>query len=166
MACLTAAMVSYSASPVYKQARVRPCMAKACTPKSSAILAICTALRLCLSQPVRIFNVTGTSTALTTARRICATKGSSLSKAEPAMTLQIFLAGQPMLMSMICAPLSTLCLAASAIIFGSAPAICTEMGSTSPWWLARRKVFSLPYKSELDVTISDTAKPAPIFLHN
>lgn len=33
-----------------------------------------------------------------------------------------------MLMSMIWAPLSTLCLAASAIISGSAPAICTEIG--------------------------------------
>ncbi len=60
------------------------------------------------------------------------TSSSSFSSAEPAATLQTFLAGQPMLMSMICAPCSTLCLAASAIICGSAPAICTEIGSTSP----------------------------------
>ncbi len=132
MACLTAAIVSYSASPIYKQARVRPCMASACTPISCAIFAISMALRLFLSHPVRIFKVTGTFTAATTAFKICATNGSSFSKALPAITLQIFLAGQPILISIICAPLSTLCLAASAIIFGSAPAICTEIGSTSP----------------------------------
>ena len=123
IACLTAAIVSYSASPVYRQARVRPCIANACTPISSAIFAIAMALRLFLSQPVRIFKVIGTSTALTTARNICATSGSSFSKADPAITLQIFLAGQPMLISIICAPLSTLYLAASAIILGSDPAI-------------------------------------------
>ena len=56
------------------------------------------------SQPVRIFSVTGTSTAPTTASRMRPTSGSSFSSAEPAITLQTFLAGQPMLMSMICAP--------------------------------------------------------------
>src|SRR5262245_26313921 len=49
---------------------------------------------------------------------------------------------------------------------GSAPAICTEMGSTSPSWLARLRVFSLPQRSEFDATISDTARPAPNCLHN
>src|SRR5690606_2245047 len=92
--------------------------------------------------------------------------GSSCISAEPAITLHTFLAGHPMLMSMICAPRSALYLAASAIIFGSAPAICTEIGSTSPSWLARRWVLALPYSSEFDVTISDTATPAPSFLHN
>ena len=71
-------------------------------------------------------------TAATTASRILATSGSFCISAEPAMTLQIFLAGQPMLMSMICAPFSALYRAAWAIIAGSAPAICTEIGSTSP----------------------------------
>jgi hypothetical protein len=37
-----------------------------------------------------------------------------------------------MLMSMIWAPLSTLWRAASAIMAGSAPAIWTEIGATSP----------------------------------
>ena len=84
-------------------------------------------------QPVRIFSVTGVSgTACTTASRMRATSGSSCISAEPAITLQIFFAGQPMLMSMIWAPRSTLWRAASAIIFGSAPAICTEIGATSP----------------------------------
>src|SRR5262249_3269948 len=55
---------------------------------------------------------------------------------------------------------------ASAIIAGSAPAICTEIGSTSPSWLARRRVFSLPHRREFDATISDTARPAPNCLHN
>src|SRR5436309_497524 len=49
---------------------------------------------------------------------------------------------------------------------GSAPAICTEIGSTSPSWFARRSVFSLPHNSEFDATISDTARPAPNFLHS
>ena len=50
--------------------------------------------------------MTGTLTAPTTASSIRPTSGSSCSSAEPAITLQIFFAGQPMLMSMICAPSS------------------------------------------------------------
>ncbi len=60
------------------------------------------------SQPVRNLSVTGTSTARTTDSRMRPTSGSSFSSAEPAITLQIFFAGQPMLMSMICAPSPTL----------------------------------------------------------
>jgi hypothetical protein len=44
---------------------------------------------------VRIFRVTGTSTAPTTAWRISLTKASSLNKAEPAALLQTFLPGSP-----------------------------------------------------------------------
>ena len=95
-----------------------------------------------------------------------ATSASSLRSAEPAATLQIFLAGQPMLMSMIWAPLSTLYLAASAIIAGSDPAIWMTFGSTSPSWLPRRMVFSEPHRRELEATISETAIPAPIFLQS
>src|SRR5574340_949166 len=40
------------------------------------------------------------------------------------------------------------------------------MGSTSPSWLARRAVLAEPYSSEFDVTISDTAMPAPSFLQS
>src|SRR5262252_2853094 len=82
------------------------------------------------------------------------------------MVLQTFFDGQPMLMSMIWAPCSTLKRAASAMMAASAPAICTEIGSTSPSWLARRRVFSLPHRSEFDATISDTARPAPNCLHS
>src|SRR5471032_2525615 len=160
----TARIVSYSASPVYMQARVRPCMASDWMPCSSAIFATRSALRFSLFQPVRILSVTGTWTALTTASMMRATSGSSCSSAEPAKTLQIFFAGQPMLMSMMSAPLSTLYFAASAIIAGSAPAIWITLGSTSPSWLPRRMVFSDPHRSELDATISDTAIPAPIAL--
>ena len=91
-----------------------------------------TALRRSRLGPVRIFTVTGTSTAATTASTMRATSASFSSRAEPAWTLQTFFAGQPMLMSMICAPRSTLKRAASASIAGSAPAICTDTGPGSP----------------------------------
>ena len=42
----------------------------------------------------------------------------------------------------------------------------TEIGPISPSWLARLLVFSEPYSSELDATISLTAMPAPMLLHN
>ena len=57
---------------------------------------------------------------------------SAFSNADPAALLQTFFAGQPMLISIICAPSSTLALAASASICASPPAICTERGSGSP----------------------------------
>ena len=161
-----AAMVSYSASPMKASARVRPCTESAWMPHCSARRAMATPLRELLSQPVRILSVTGTSTACTTLSSRRATSASSRSSAEPAMTLQIFFAGQPMLMSMICAPFATLTLAASASMAGSAPTICTDFGSGSPSWLARRLVFSLPQSSELDATISDTASPAPSERHS
>ena len=62
-------------------------------------------------QPVRIFSVTGTpcgAHAATTASTIASASGSSFISAEPAHWLHTFLAGQPMLMSMICAPRATL----------------------------------------------------------
>ncbi len=70
-----------------------------------------TALRSAAHQPVRIFNVTGTlrgAQAATTASMISSASGSSCIRAEPAHLLQTFLAGQPMLMSMIWAPQSML----------------------------------------------------------
>ncbi len=80
--------------------------------------------------------------------------------------LQTFLAGQPMLMSMICAPRSMLKAAASAIIGASVPAICTAIGPGSPSWLALRDVFSVCQRSRREVTISLTAWPAPNSRHN
>jgi hypothetical protein len=84
-------------------------MAMARTPDSWAMCAMVGALRFSRFQPVRNLSVTGTSgTAATTASRIFATSGSFCIRAEPAMTLHTFFAGQPMLMSMICAPWSAL----------------------------------------------------------
>ena len=120
-----------------------------------------------VSQPVRILSVTGTSTARTTASRMRATSGSSCSSAEPAATLQTFLAGQPMLMSMICAPSVDVVARGLghhrrigagdlhrhrldlALVVGAAHASSRE-----------------PHSSELDATISDTAMPAPMRLHS
>jgi len=62
-------------------------------------------------QPVRIFSVTGTpkgAAASTTAAMISVARGSSCIRAEPAHLVQTFLAGQPILMSMIWAPRSML----------------------------------------------------------
>ena len=64
-------------------------------PLSCAMRAISGALRLSAFQPVRIFSVTGTSTASTTAARMRATSGGSRINAEPAQALQTFFAGSP-----------------------------------------------------------------------
>ena len=104
----------------------------ACIPCSSAILAIWIAFFDSSLHPVRIFRVTGISTEVTTERSIDATSGSSLSNADPAAALHTFLAGQPILISIISAPRAALSLAASAISDGSVPAICTALGASSP----------------------------------
>ena len=64
-------------------------------------------------------NVWWAAIAATTAASICRTSGSSRISAEPAARLQTFFAGQPKLMSMTCAPISTFRRAASAIMAGS-----------------------------------------------
>ncbi len=130
-------------------------------PASSAIRAISGAFRWSLSQPVRIFNVTGTSTAATTTIRISRTRLSSFIRAEPAALLQTFFAGHPMLMSIICAPWAALKRAALASISGSPPAICTERGSGSPVWSRRKRDFRVCQRLLSAITISDTARPAP-----
>lgn len=56
------------------------------------------------AQPVRIFRVTGTSTALTTSVRIDLTTSGYCKRAEPASLRFTFLAGQPILISIIWAP--------------------------------------------------------------
>ena len=80
-------------------------------PAPSNWRASCTAFLCCWHQPVRIFSVTGTlcgAQASTTAAAISTASASFCISAEPAHLLQTFLAGQPMLMSMICAPRSML----------------------------------------------------------
>src|SRR5690606_4746066 len=131
-----------------------------------AMRAISGALRCTASQPVRIFSVTGTSTAPTTASRIRATSSSSRISAEPAQALHTFFAGQPMLMSMMCAPCAALWRAASAMAAGSVPAICTLTGSGSPAWSMRCTDLRVFQKRGSLVVISDTASPAPSRLHS
>ena len=91
-------------------------------PRFSAIRASSGALRLEWSQPIRIFSVTGTFTALTVASMIAAASGRSRISAYPASPFTTFFTGQPMLMSMIAAPRCSLSFAASAITCGSQPA--------------------------------------------
>jgi hypothetical protein len=108
--------------------------------------------------------VTGTpcgAQAATTASTIASASASSCISAEPAHLLHTLRAGQPMLMSMICAPRSMFQRAASAISRGSVPAICTAIGPASPLWSARRWVFTLSRRSGREVIISLTAYPAP-----
>ncbi|MNL62922.1 hypothetical protein D3C87_1869950 [compost metagenome] len=93
----------------------------------------------------------------TTASRMRTIRSSWRSSAEPDATLHTFLTGQPMLMSMMRAPLPALKTAASAIMAGSAPAIWTEMGAISPSWFRRRDVLTLSHSLGLLAAISDTA---------
>src|SRR5262245_21922175 len=161
VAAFTSRIVSYSALPPNPQARVRPWIASSRTPACSAMRATRTAFRFSGSQPVRIFSVTGTSTAFTTASRMPATNPSLRSSADPAVVWSPVYPGQPTLMSLICAPRSTFSRAASAIMVGSAPAICTAIGSASPRWSARRRDFAVARSPGSDAIISDAASPAP-----
>ena len=82
-----------------------------------------------LSQPRRIFTVTGTFTALTTASAMRAAFSGSRISAEPSPLLTILPTGQPMLMSKISAPLASIAIcAASAMQTGSLPKICACIG--------------------------------------
>ncbi len=168
-AAFTAAIVSYSARPLKPCSRVRPCTVSNAMPADSAAFAITSAFFSLSQRPVRIFSVTGTlrgAQAATTASMMRIASGSLLISAEPAKTLHTFLAGQPMLMSMICAPRSMLYSAASAISRASTPAICTAIGPGSPLWSERREVFSDDHNARWLVTISLTACPAPSCRHS
>ena len=76
-------------------------------PACSARLATRKIFSCPFKKPKRVFSVTGTFTAATTVSKMRATKSSSCNKAEPANLLQTFLAGHPILISTICAPLAT-----------------------------------------------------------
>ena len=133
-------------------------------PAASAMRATAAPLRCARSQPVRVLSVTGTPVpcaAATTASRIRPTRGSSCNKAEPQRRLQTFFAGQPMLMSMICAPRSMLRRAASASAAGSAPANCTTRGSGSPSWSMRWRDLREFQSLVSEVIISEAASAAP-----
>ena len=129
---LIAAIVSYSAGTSYLQFLVLPCIAIAEIPSDSAILAIVTPFLFIWLGPVLILRVTGLSEALTTALNIFITSVGSLSNAEPAAFLQTFLAGHPILISTISAPLSQALAAPSAINTSSPPTSCTILGLKPP----------------------------------
>ena len=130
-------------------------------PQSSAIRASSGALRHSSSQPVRIFRVTGTSTAATVASMIRRASGSSRIRAEPAYLLTTFLAGQPKLMSMIAAPRSWFRRAASAMTSGSQPASCTASGPSSGSLEAIFSVCRVARIMAWLAIISETTRPAP-----
>jgi hypothetical protein len=79
---------------------------------------------------MRILTVTGTETAFTVASIRLAASGRSRISADPASPLTTFFTGQPILMSIIAAPRSSLSFAASAISFGPQPASCIDTGSS------------------------------------
>ena len=76
-----------------------------------------------LSQPIRIFTLTGTFTACTTAAATAQARSGVFNRPLPSPLLATLGTGQPILMSMARAPWSTAIAAPSAIIAGSAPKI-------------------------------------------
>ena len=110
---------------------------------------------------MRIFSVTGTLTAFTVASMMAEASLRSRISAEPASPFTTFFTGQPILMSMIAAPRSSLSFAASAISFGEQPASCMETGSSdgshsifcSDWRVSRIAAWL--------AIISVTVRPAP-----
>ena len=120
------------------------------------------AFRLLWSQPMRIFNVTGTSTASTVAARILPASTSSRISAEPAAwPTATFFTGQPKLMSIRSAPLATAIRAASAMASGSQPANCTEDGPPPATTSAMRMVLRFSRTMAQEAIISETTSPAP-----
>ena len=130
-ASLTAAMISRSTPGAYICALVRPWTVMAEIPASSAILAISTALTWLSSQPLRIFTVTGTGTAWTTARMISPASFGSRMRALPPPLPATLGAGHPMLMSMTSGWWAMASLAPWAITWGSLPKSCTPAGRSA-----------------------------------
>ena len=114
-ASFTLRMNAQSAESRYIWLRVRPWTVMSLQPRSSAMRASSGAFSVSWLQPMRIFSVTGTSTALTVASMIAAASVRSRISADPASPLVTLRTGQPMLMSMIAAPRSAFSLAASPI---------------------------------------------------
>ena len=111
--------------------RVRPWTAMAAAPLSWRTLASSTTLTLPRSQPMRVFTVTGTSTASATARTIRPAKAGSFIRALPSPLLTIFGMGQPILRSRKSQPeWPRASWAASAMISGSLPKIWAPQ---RPW---------------------------------
>ena len=84
-----------------------------------------------LSQPIRIFTVTGTSTASTAASATRAARSGFFISAEPSPEVTTFFTGQPMFISTISAPASATTLAPKAIASGLEPKICMDTGRSA-----------------------------------
>ena len=84
---------------LYISSLVLPCTQTEEAPAASAILAICAALIPSLSNPARIFTVTGTGDTFTAAEIIFSASAGSFISAEPSPPRTTFLTGQPMFIS-------------------------------------------------------------------
>ena len=93
----------------------------AAAPAASQRLATSTQVTAPSSQPLRIFTVTGRSTAFTTASTMRPQRAGSRISALPAPPPVILGAGQPMLMSMKSGRYRSASFAPSAMISGSLP---------------------------------------------
>ena len=116
---LTSLMIFQSAFPENPWVTNHGWMVMASAPHSSMILAVSHAPGCPYDHPALIFTVRGTGQALRTAETISLTLSGVRSKAPPEPVLRTFLAGQPILISTISAPASTIVSAASAITWGS-----------------------------------------------
>ncbi len=114
------------------------------------------------SQPRRIFNVTGTDTAATTAPMIAAAKCGSRISAEPDNFPVTLRAGHPILMSMKVAPRSTHIRAASAITGGSHPANWIDNGASASASIRNLRISLRTFANTAALaTISVTTNPPP-----
>ncbi len=127
----SSAVSVWSAVPVYICWAERGCSVSEATPAASSMGPSVRAERDPLRTPRRIFTVTGTSTASTTAVTSAQARAWSSSALAPAPVFVTLRTGQPKLMSTMSAPAATTMCAASAIGPGSEPKICTASGCSS-----------------------------------
>ena len=103
-------------------------MVNACIPQSCSCSARSVIMRLSLSQPNRVFTVTGVLTAFTTSLVMSSSSGMFFNIPEPAPLFATFFTGQPKLMSITSGFTCSTILAASTIEATSLPYICIPTG--------------------------------------
>ena len=113
------------------------------------------------SHPARIFTVTGIDTARVIAPTTVAACSGVRIRLHPAWCLAILCTGQPMLTSIMSAPIPSTTCAASAILPGSPPKIWIDTGRSSSVYSAYSSVRSMPRTSPSELTISVTTSPHP-----
>ena len=124
----TSLMSDQSAFPVYIWALVRPWMVRASIPQSCNCSARVVITKFSLSQPKRVFTVTGVLTALTTSLVMSNNRGILRNIPEPAPLLATFLTGQPKFKSITSGDTCSTILAASTIDSTSRPYIWMPTG--------------------------------------